>query len=359
MIDFFLGSEGESLISEVRGDPASETLRLKKKYKTLDPKIINLSIEIATSREKLKHFGDWVGKGLFTARGVSQMSDPEISAFRAERFKGKRVLEIGTGLGIDTYHLSKVAEEVVTIETDPVTREFAKYNLSLLGAKNVKFMTEVSGIFDAVWADPSRRNERGERIKNPEEYSPSLSELRSIKSPIGIKISAAHSGKFDEFNREWIGSGFEVKEQVLWRGFEVRDNTISIPPDSFFIEPNLEPIFLRDIPKDSFYLVEPHPVLLASGLAQSYFAKNDIFSLSKGPSLGISESEPQKSPLYKVYRISEVVRSFQKIKISNRSKVKFFGVPSRKLNFEGEKEASLIITSFNKRNVGFIGCELV
>ncbi len=359
MIDFFLSKVGEEIIGEVSGEPATETLRLKKKYKKIDPKLINLCIEIAVSRKKLSSLGDWVQKGLFTARGVSQMSDPIISEFRAKRFKGQRVLEIGTGLGMDTYYLSKSASEVLTVETDSITREFAEYNLSLQGIKNVVFLEDIpEGNFDSIWADPSRRDKSGNRVKDPENYSPSLSWFAGFSKPMGIKISAAHSGIFEGFSKEWIGVDFEAKEQVLWSGFDILDNTLSIPPDSFFIERSSDINLLQNLPESEFYLVEPHPVLLASGLVQSFFSSIGIFSLSNGPTLGVSEAEPKSSPLLKCYKIEEVVRSFEKI--SKRfSRIKYFGVPKQNIIPEGEGDKIVVVTKFNKKILGFLGRELV
>lgn len=359
MIDFFLSKSGEEIIGEVSGDPATETLRLKKKYKDVDPTLINLSIEIAVARKKLSWLGTWAQKGLFTARGVSQMSDPIISEFRASRFKGQRVLEIGTGLGMDTCYLSRNASEVLTVETDSITREFAEYNLSLQGIKNVHFFGEIPDRnFDSIWADPSRRDKSGNRVKDPECYSPHLSWFSSFNKPMGIKISAAHSQKVNKYSREWIGIDFEAKEQVLWSGFDISDNTLSLPPDSFHIELYPEFKLLEKIPESEFYLIEPHPVLLASGLVQSFFTSLGVLSLSKGPTLGVSEIEPQTSPLFKCYKIEEVVNSFEKI-AKRYSRIKYFGVPKQAITPEGESDNILIVTKFNKKVLGFLGRELV
>lgn len=359
MIDFLLSTIGSELIEEVSGNAIQETLRLKKKHKDIDPKIINLCIEIAICRRKLAGLGDWVKKGFFTSRGVSQISDSTISEFRAQRFKGQRVLEIGTGLGIDTFYLSQKTKEVLTVETDLITRQFAEYNLSLRGVKNVTYFERVPDLeFDSIWADPSRRDSSGEKIKNPDNYLPPISWLSTFKKPIGIKISAAFSGLFSEFTREWIGSGFEAKEQVLWRGFDISDNTISIPPESFFINPLKEQLFLESLPISSFYLIEPHPLLLASGLVQSFFSNLGIYSLSKGPSLGIIETPPPKSPLLRTLKVDKIINSFEKV--GNKvERVKFFGVPKKKIIPMGTTGQALIVTKFKNRILGFLGHELV
>jgi hypothetical protein len=59
--------------------------------------------------------------------------DHRLTAAMAERFRGRAVLETCTGAGFTTIALARVAEQVVTVEVEPVHQQQAQANVSRAG----------------------------------------------------------------------------------------------------------------------------------------------------------------------------------------------------------------------------------
>lgn len=232
--DFLISSPGKEVVNELNQigefanfSPPQMTLLSRKRFKNIDTVILNICIEIISCREKLKKDYPWAMEGFFTQQGVEQKTSLHISKHHALGFSGcSKLCEIGTGLGFDTQSFSKEVKNVVSFDTDLLTVLFARHNLSVQGIKNVEIIhgdgcSEDLLTYDSLFSDPSRRTEKGERIKDPEKYSPPLSTVISkAESKIfGIKVSPIvippknFSGAL-----EWIGDGDDLKELVLWGG---------------------------------------------------------------------------------------------------------------------------------------------
>ena len=132
-------------------------------------------------------------------RAFEQCSSQESA--RRKPLSGGAVLDMTCGLGIDTMALAEHFERVVSIERDEVLAEVVRYNMSLLGIKNVEVVTASSEEyvatttehFDWVFVDPDRRSAEGKKMVCMEDCSPNvvalMPRLREISERVAIKLS--------------------------------------------------------------------------------------------------------------------------------------------------------------------------
>ena len=132
-------------------------------------------------------------------RAFEQCSSQESA--RRKPLSGGSVLDMTCGLGIDTMALAEHFERVVSIERDEVLAEVVRYNMSLLGIRNVEVVTATaeeyvaatSEHFDWVFVDPDRRSAEGKKMVCMEDCSPNvvalMPRLRDISERVAIKLS--------------------------------------------------------------------------------------------------------------------------------------------------------------------------
>lgn len=132
-------------------------------------------------------------------RAFEQCSSQESA--RRKPLSGGAVLDMTCGLGIDTMALAEHFERVVSIERDEVLAEVVRYNMSLLGIRNVEvvtasseeYVTSTTEHFDWVFADPDRRSAEGKKMVCMEDCSPNvvalMPRLREISERVAIKLS--------------------------------------------------------------------------------------------------------------------------------------------------------------------------
>lgn len=132
-------------------------------------------------------------------RAFEQCSSQESA--RRKPLSGGAVLDMTCGLGIDTMALAEHFERVVSIERDEVLAEVVRYNMSLLGIRNVEVVTasseeyvaSTSEHFDWIFVDPDRRSAEGKKMVCMEDCSPNvvalMPRLREISERVAIKLS--------------------------------------------------------------------------------------------------------------------------------------------------------------------------
>ena len=252
------------------------------------------------------------------------------------------MVEICTGAGFDTAALARCVGDsggrVTTIEANAEVAAMARQNLAAQNIQNVEVLYGLAEDvmqtldvrhFDGLWCDPSRRDDRGRRIANPNEYAPSLTWLQNVSqrlmasSVAGIKISPAANLEYDtNWQREWIGYGNECREQTLWRGVQLVDGTVSLPDVSLQWSPPTERMNANVWDKplqmlEGHFLIEPHGCLIRSGYLSGFFAERDIFLLDGHIAYGISVHEPPQSVWYQVFRIVEAF-DFHRARLKER-----------------------------------------
>lgn len=304
--------------------PISErALKTREKFRTLSPAIMRLALESALCREDLREKLSWSAEGFFLQSRVEQSTRPEIAQHHGKNFSQMHVLEIGCGIGFDSAALCRHATTLTTLDTDACCCAIAEHNLRLQGYSNFTIFHgdlnqyidthTLSGI-DALWADPGRRSESGERIYDPELYHPPLSSITEIDFPgiIGIKVSPALNITTlpEAWCREFIGWAWTCPEQILWKNLD--------RPKKFatLVDQQLDWFRTHDercsaraelLAVDNF-LIEPHPALVRTGDLEHFYFEHQLSQIDGQLALGLSPVAAPLSPWYREFRIVENFR---------------------------------------------------
>lgn len=153
------------------------------------------------ARRKLPRL--YAARCIIPPRAFEQCSSEECA--ERKHISGGSVLDLTCGLGIDAMALSGRFERVVAIERDEVLAEVVRYNMSLLGIKNVEVVTASSEEyvatttehFDWVFADPDRRASDGRKMVCLEDCSPDMLKLMPLLRGRARRVAMKLSPLFD------------------------------------------------------------------------------------------------------------------------------------------------------------------
>ena len=219
-------------------------------------------------------------------RAFEQCSSQESA--RRKPLAGGAVLDMTCGLGIDTMALAEHFERVVSIERDEVLAEVVRYNMSLLGIKNVEVVTASSEEyvatttehFDWVFVDPDRRSAEGKKMVCMEDCSPNvvalIPRLREISERVAIKLSpmfdCAEAFRLcSPAEVEVVSIGGECKEVNIYTNAEcdmlriavIGDGEWSFDHETMVAEPSAEAF----TPTEYRYLLVPDVALQKARVA--------------------------------------------------------------------------------------------
>lgn len=139
----------------------------------------------------------------------------QVAVYRAEKLKCEKLIEIGAGIGGQTFAFSKKCKNVLAFESNKESARILIQNLKKLGIKNVEVLMEnalsrtaVEKIKkfqpDIIFCD-SERPEQGERTL--EKINPPIKKVLEIFSPITSKIAIEIPPFTKETER--LGGNFE------------------------------------------------------------------------------------------------------------------------------------------------------
>lgn len=181
-------------------------------------------------------FGPFAAQMLFTPDGLEQATRLAVSAHHAARYAAagsSRVADLGCGIGGDALALAGLGLPVLAVERDEPTAALATVNLMPFDDAEVVCADALalagpggSGLaergVDAVFADPARRA-GGRRILDPEQWSPRLSEILSLREHVpalGVKVAPGidHSTLPADSHVQWVSVSGSVVEAAIWCG---------------------------------------------------------------------------------------------------------------------------------------------
>lgn len=143
-------------------------------------------------------------KELIYEKTALEQSSSELTAeFKSTLIRGKRLIDMTGGLGIDVLYFSDNFEEIIYCDQNVLLTEIFEYNLAQTGKRNISIRTgdslEILGsfpadYFDWIYADPARRNSQ-QRFIGLQNCSPNVIEHISLMFQktrnILIKVSPA------------------------------------------------------------------------------------------------------------------------------------------------------------------------
>ncbi|MCP4194868.1 MAG: class I SAM-dependent methyltransferase [Planctomycetaceae bacterium] len=311
----------------------------------------------------------------FTPVGLEQASDQITADYKSDRFKpSDRVADLCCGIGGDLFSIGRRGP-TIGFDRDEIACYLAQTN-----AKNLQLtesrveqadVTEIDlSSFDAVHIDPDRRAS-GHRSVQLENHQPSLNFLvRLVKDVenVAIKLAPATevtSPMLASAELEWIGSKRDCRQLVAWYGRlgnqpGKRVATILDETGSNSFSGELIPGEITS--QLDNYLIEPHPPVLAAGLAGQLANKNNLSFITRGGGY-LTGATPISSPFCSNYKVLEIL-PFRPKRIKSALQKRNVGhlvVKKRAVNqdpqqvqracqpSQGEHSAVLFITALQER----------
>ncbi|VVB82594.1 Ribosomal RNA small subunit methyltransferase A [uncultured archaeon] len=253
----------------------------------------------------------------------------QVAVYRAEKLKCEKLVEIGAGIGGQTFAFSKKCKNVLAFESNKESARILIQNLKKLQIKNVEVIIadalSVNSIDkikrfqpDIIFCD-SERPEQGERTL--EKINPPIKKVLEIFFPITGKI-AIEIPPFtqdienlkENFEREFISLNQQLNRLTLYfnelKNSEV--SAISLPSKEKINSENPKPKInkIYSAKKQKYlYVIDPTIQIanLIPGLAKKFNAS--ILELNKPVLLG---DEIIKSNFLTGYRIEKVCKTNQK-----------------------------------------------
>ncbi|MCU0330414.1 MAG: hypothetical protein MUC47_05480 [Candidatus Kapabacteria bacterium] len=282
---------------------------------------VSLLVQLVDGCRKAVRLGKASPGRVFLPQTAEQSTHPDIAVWHASMFAGcNHVVEVCTGAGMDTAAIAAVATHVTTFEASPTIAALARGNMRRMGIGNVEVVTDhvPSDAFrtavataDGLWADPSRRDEAGNRLRHHAEYDPPLGLLATWPPStmrLGVKLGPVDRMQVDDgaWSMTIIGWHNEARESVYRRiPGEPAQHTVVLPEAG--VEWSIEQgkAEIREVQVGDV-LVEPHAALIASGALGGFYAQRGIAVGDGRIAYGISRDDPGPSPWYHRFRVEDV-----------------------------------------------------
>ena len=187
MIDQLASPEVQAFIKAyLAEDPASLMLK-KDQYPELPMRAV---VEQIASKQKAKHkLPSWYQQEgiLFPpALSMEQASSERTATYKASLVKGRSIVDLTGGFGVDCYFLSKSFEKGIYVERQEQLTQVAAHNYKVLEA-NVEVVHAQSEDYlatlepvDLIYLDPARRDDHNKKVVLLQDYAPNVLELMPL-----------------------------------------------------------------------------------------------------------------------------------------------------------------------------------
>ncbi len=278
--------------------------------------------QVALRRRGRTKFGEASDSLFLTSHGLEQASRPSVADWRAARLRAAgvtRVIDLGCGIGADALGFQRAGLDVVAVELDRTTAEFASANLGvdvIVGDAE----TLADGLLDgagpgtAVFCDPARRNDQG-RLWRPEQFSPSWDFVSSlfvrptsavVKLGPGVPTTLLPTG----VRATWVSDHGSVVEAGLWNvpGLASGREAVLLPGGASIVRSAL-PRELSVGPVGRF-LLEPDGAVIRSG-AMGDLAPDATWLLAPGIAY-LTSDEMVRTPFATTFEVLDVLDASEK-----------------------------------------------
>lgn len=297
----------EKFIESFLETPENEiAYRLKKEKNIPSEATAPLAALIATLQKARRKLPTFYAARCAVPPPLYAQATAEITSQLKFGFKGKRLLDLTFGLGVDSLYFSNLFDEIFSVESLPDFFNVGLYNLSKLNNNNISLLNETAENFveklndckfDWVYLDPARRNSDGKRYADPAQLSPNVFELFPYfiraKSKVLLKLSPLFDPQaalqtFAPYlkNVYCLAIDGENKELLLELSFDESNSDVFFEArfmrkskDYSFRAPTQEIFFPPEIINSALlpnatYLYEPDVSLYYLSLSKLYFEKN-------------------------------------------------------------------------------------
>lgn len=269
---------------------------------------------------------------LFTPQSFEQSSSEVLARFKASLFKGRQLLDLSGGLGVDDWAFAANFEKVVSIDSDYHLNKIVRSNFKKLGISNVARLDEDAyahvdknvDMYGLIFVDADRRS--GEkRTHGLGETEPNILLLKEklfrFTEHILLKVSPmldlhAIIDELKDVSEIWVVS---VKN-------EVKEILVHLQPDAaaplihaveagaegniLYSKPYTEMQQAKHFASDGLWFYEPSLALIKAGLASTYMQEKGIAQVALHSVYGVSDKEVKdffgrKFQLYESFEFSK------------------------------------------------------
>ncbi len=267
--------------------------------------LAELLTQIETQKKALQKIPQWADyEGLIYPKiSLEQSSSAPTAQFKSTLVKGKTLADLTGGLGIDSYFFAQQFEKVIYVEPNEELHILVKENFERLGIQNMQFINQTAAQFlsqdyqvDAVFIDPSRRDEHEKKVYFLENCVPNVIELLPqifehaptlwLKAAPMLDLKRAFQ-QLELVQHTWVlALENEVKELL----FKIEKNALATQNISTInIQQNaVNQVFEFDLEMESQakvnyslpqkYLIEPNKAILKAG---AFFSFANHYQLNK------------------------------------------------------------------------------
>ncbi len=188
MLQEILQPEVQAFIRDhAHHDPFALALQAKK-YPHLPIKAI---AEQIAARQKARHkLPEWEQKPqIVFPSGISiEQSSSEITAkYKSTLVRGKKLIDLTGGMGVDTFYLASSFTETHYVEKNTELAETTRHNFNILGKPDIQVHTGTADDFlekweqkaDVVYIDPDRRPGSSQKTFSLADASPNVLEMKA------------------------------------------------------------------------------------------------------------------------------------------------------------------------------------
>ncbi|MRH99131.1 class I SAM-dependent methyltransferase [Kriegella sp. EG-1] len=291
MNKFILNTDIQSFINENLDSDVVSILLKKQLFKDVTQQ--ELCQQIESKKKCKKKLPTWFStEAIYYPKklNVEQSSSEATASYKSQLIKGKSLVDLTGGLGVDSYFFAKTFNEVYCCEIDTELAQIASYNHKVLGATNIqsiqkdgiKFLFNSTKKYDCIYIDPSRRNDVKGKVFRFEDCGPNvvkhLDFLFERTETILIKTSPLHDLSLgikelkNVLEIHIVAVNNEVKE-LLWLLKKNYTKTTLIKTinlrkkdnQTFTFNHNDESISTLNLSLPLNYLYEPNAAILKAG----------------------------------------------------------------------------------------------
>ncbi|MDT0294368.1 class I SAM-dependent methyltransferase [Mesonia ostreae] len=259
----------------------------------------------------------YAAKQIYFPPGLNlEQTSSEITAkYKASLVKGKKLIDLTGGFGIDSFSFAEVIEQVIHVEQNKELSQIAQHNFKQLSTQDnttficgdsIAHLANSTQHYDTIFIDPARRDELGGKVFRLQDCEPDVlsnlnlltekSDLVLIKTAplLDIQLGLKELGSVKEIHIVAVNN--EVKE-LLWlidknSSFQVKlicknfakDNTETF--EAFIEEENQAK---AEYAQPLQFLYEPNATLLKAGFFQLLAEKFQVKKIAQHSHLYTSE----------------------------------------------------------------------
>ena len=175
---------------------------------------------------------------------LEQCSSEYTARYKSSLIKGKTLIDLTGGMGVDTAFLSDNFDKTYYVEMQEELCEIAKHNFQVLN-KNIEVVNDNAEHFlttcdevDCIYLDPARRDEYGRKMVSLHDCSPDVAELHDIllKKAKRVLVKVSPMLDIEMIKKELTGIAEihvvavrnECKEILVVLGQQTEDNAQQI-----------------------------------------------------------------------------------------------------------------------------------